>query len=158
VLLGWTVLQPSARERRWLLGAVSTCLVVGAALAVAAGTLDPRHPLRVGAAAAVAFVAGLCGIGQLRRRVDRTFELAIRDGRVELRRASAPADLGPPARCVFVAPWLITFRFGSTWVRVWPDSLPPEAFRRVHACVRWQPSGTDPKQLPGPRPETETDA
>lgn len=158
MLLGWTVLQPSARERQWLQGAVAACLMIAAALAVAAATLDPRHPLRVGAASAVAFGAWLWGIGRLRRRVDRAFEIAIRAGRVELRRASGRADPGPPPRCVFAAPWLITFRLGSTWVRVWPDSLPPEAFRRVHACVRWQPSGADPKQLPGPGPETETDA
>jgi len=158
VLLRWTVLQPSARERRWLLGAVAGCLLVAAALVAAAATLDPRHPVRVGVAAAAAVAGGLWGIGRLRSRVGRAFELAIREGRVELRRTGEGMAPGLPAQCVFAAPWLITFRLGSTWVRVWPDSLPPEAFRRVHACVRWQAASADPKQPSGPRPETETDA
>ncbi len=54
-------------------------------------------------------------------------------------RATAAGSNAPAvaARCVFVAPWLITMRCGAILVPVWPDSLPQEAFRRLHACVLW---------------------
>jgi len=160
VVLGWTVLQPSARERRWLQVAVAACLAVAVALAFAAVTMDPRHPSRVGTAAAAAVVASLWGIVRLRRTSSDAFEVCVRNGRVELRaRDAGEAPAETPTRCVFAAPWLITFRSGSNWVRVWPDSVPPDVFRRLHACVRWErPAGTDSKQTPGPRPENETDA
>jgi hypothetical protein len=143
VLLGWAVLQPSIREKRWLQLATATCVLVAALLAVAAMALDPRHPLRVWTAAVLALAAALWGAWQLYvPRAPRT-EIRIRDGDVWLRVGGpGPEAREEKARCVFAAPWLITFRIGSNYFRLWPDSLPPDAFRRVHACVRWERTGT----------------
>jgi hypothetical protein len=143
VLLGWAALQPSIREQRWLQLATATCALVAALLAVAALALDPRHPLRVGTAALLALAAALWGAWQLRIARAPAIEIRIRDGDVWLRdKEPGPESREEKARCVFAAPWLITFRFGSNYVRLWPDSLPPDAFRRVHACVRWERTGT----------------
>jgi hypothetical protein len=143
VLLGWTVLRPSMREKRWLQLATVTCAMVAALLTVAALALDPRHPLRVGTAALFALVGALWGVRQLSARGAATTEIRIRDGKVLLRETGAgPEAREEMARCVFAAPWLITFRFGTNYVRLWPDSLPADAFRRVHACVRWERTGT----------------
>ena len=139
MLLGWTVLRPSKREKRWLQLATATCALVAALLTVAALALDPRHPLRVGTAALFALVAALWGGRQLAAKGAATTEVRIRDGRVLLREKGTELEAREEvARCVFAAPWLITFRFGSNYVRLWPDSLPADAFRRVHACVRWE--------------------
>jgi hypothetical protein len=143
VLLGWTVLRPSMRERRWLQLATVTCALVAVLLTVAALALDPRHPLRVGTAALFALVAVLWGVRQLGAREAAATEIRIRDGNVLLRgTGTGPEAREEVARCVFAAPWLITFRFGSKYVRLWPDSLPADAFRRVHACVRWERTGS----------------
>jgi hypothetical protein len=141
VLLGWAVLQPSMREKRWLQLATAACVLVASLLAVAAMALDPRYPLRVGSAALLALAAALWSAWQLRVARAAAIEIRIRDGDVWLR-DSGPEAREERARCVFAAPWLITFRFGSNYVRLWPDSLPPDAFRRVHACVRWERTGT----------------
>lgn len=127
------------REKRWLQLATVTCALVAALLTVAALALDPRHPLRVGTAALFALVAALWGVRQLAAKGAATTEIRIRDGRVLLREKGTGLEAREGvARCVFAAPWLITFRFGSNYVRLWPDSLPADAFRRVHACVRWE--------------------
>jgi hypothetical protein len=131
------------REKRWLQLATVTCALVAVLLAVAALALDPRHPLRVGTAAVLALAAALWGAWQLRVAGAPATEIRIRDGIVWLRnREPEPEARKERARCVFAAPWLITFRFGSNYVGLWPDSLPPDAFRRVHACVRWGRTGT----------------
>jgi len=127
------------RERRWLQLATLTCARVAALLTVAALVLDPRHPLRVGTAALLALAAALWGVRQLRAKGAATVEIRIRDGDVWLREEATDLEVREErARCVFAAPWLITFRFGSNYVRLWPDCLPPDVFRRVHACVRWE--------------------
>lgn len=131
------------RERRWLQLATLNCTLVAALLTVAALALDPRHPQRVGTAALFALVAALWGVWQLAPKGAATTEIRIRDGNVLLRETgTGPEARKEVARCVFAAPWLITFRFGSKYVRLWPDSLPADAFRRVHACVRWERIGT----------------
>jgi hypothetical protein len=149
VQLAWTVLQPSTRERRWLQAAVAVCVLLAALLMVAALVLDPRHPLQVGSATVLATVAASWGLWRLRRPAAVVAELRIGDGSVWLREAGTDGQAREEkARCVFAAPWLITFRFGSKFVRLWPDSLSPDAFRRVHACVRWERAGSNP--LTGP--------
>lgn len=131
------------REKRWLQLATVTCALVAALLTVATLALDPRHPLRVGTAAPFALVAALWGVLQLAARGAATTEIRIRDGSVLLRETgTGPEAREKVARCVFAAPWLITFRFGSNYVRLWPDSLPADAFCRVHASVRWERTGT----------------
>ncbi len=129
------------REKRWLQLATVTCALVAVLLTVAALALDPRYPLRVGTAALFALVAALWGVRQLAAKGAATTEIRIRDGNVLLRE-TGPEPREEVARCVFAAPWLITFRFGSNYVRLWPDCLPADAFRRVHACMRWERTGT----------------
>jgi hypothetical protein len=130
------------REKRWLQLATLACALVAAVLAIAALTRDPRHPERVAAAALIALVATFWGLWRLRANGQCATEIGIRDGSVWLRETKAgPETREEKARCVFAAPWLITFRFGSKYVRLWPDALPPDAFRRIHACVRWERTG-----------------
>lgn len=137
-------MQPSRLERRWLQAAVATCGLVAALLTLAALILDPRHPLRVGSAAALAGAATLWGIRKLQDPVSALTELRIgADGHIRLRDARAgPGSPEQKVKCVFAAPWLITLRSGSRFIRLWPDSLPPETFRRVYAYIRWERAGT----------------
>ena len=130
------------REKRWLQLATAACVLVASLLAVAAMALDPRDPLRVGGQPRYSHWRRPYGArGSSVSRGQPRPRSRIRGGDVWLR------DRGPEAReerarSVFAAPWLITFRFGSNYVRLWPDSLPPDAFRQVHACVRWERTGT----------------
>ncbi len=59
---------------------------------------------------------------------------------------------GTPLRqrlqCVFAAPWLITLKSGTMWVRIWPDSVPGNLFRRFWVHVRWSP-GRQPADRTG---------
>ena len=66
-------------------------------------------------------------------------EISISDDGSFMMRGTAPGqnELTVSARCVFVARWLITMRCGAILVPVWPDSLPQEAYRRLHACALW---------------------
>ena len=105
------------REKRWLQLATVTCALVAVLLTVAALALDPRYPLRVGTAALFALVAALWGVRQLVAKGAATTEIRIRDGNVLLRE-TVPEPREEVARCVFAAPWLITFRFGSNYVRL----------------------------------------
>jgi hypothetical protein len=129
------------RETRWLQLATAACVLVASLLAVAAMALDPRYPVAVGTATLLALAAALWSAWQLRVAGAAAIEIRIRDGDVWLR-DSGPDAREERARSVFAAPWWITFRFGSNYVRLWPDSLPPDAFRQVHACVRWERTGT----------------
>jgi len=143
VILGWTVLLPSVRERRLWLAAIAAAATVAAVLAIAALAVDPRHPVRLWVAAWVALVAAGWGVHRARRAAGRRAEVSVAaDGAVHARLLNGPADtLGGAARCVFVAPWLITLKSGAMLVPVWPDALSPDAFRRLHACARWMGSG-----------------
>jgi hypothetical protein len=133
VILGWTVLRPSARERSLRALALAVAAGAAAALAGAAAFGDPRSPgvLAVAAAAAMLAVAVAA-----RRPRGRAREVAVDpDGTVRLRLAGGAESL--PAVCRYAAPGLITLRAGATSVPIWPDSVPREAFRRLSACVRW---------------------
>jgi hypothetical protein len=122
---------------------VATCVLVVALLAFAGLAMDPRYPLRVGSAAVFALCGAIWGLRQLRLPAAIETELRIRDGTIWLRdRGAGPEEQEWRAQCVFAAPWLITFRMGSKYIRIWPDSLPMDAFRRVHACIRWERPGT----------------
>jgi len=136
VILSWTVLQPSALERRWRAAALLVAGAVCVALVSAAVGSDPRHPklLFVAIAACLAATLG----AYFWPRTDERHEVAIdRDGVVLLRPIASPADAGSALRAVFGAPWLITFKSGTIWLAIWPDSLPPDAFRRLWVTTRW---------------------
>ncbi len=136
MILGWTVLQPSARERRLRLAAIAAAATVAAVLAIAAVALDPRHPVRVWVAAGWG-VRGAC------QAAGRRTEVSIAsDGAVQARPLNGRGyALEAAVRCVFVAPWLITLKSGAMLVPVWPDALSPDALRRLHACARWAGTG-----------------
>ncbi|HQR21679.1 MAG TPA: hypothetical protein PKV98_12475 [Burkholderiaceae bacterium] len=139
MILGWTVLQPSARERRlWLMAAVAAA-AVAVLLATVMWSAEPRHPGRLGVAAVASACAAAWAVRSVRRKPDRHTEVAVgHDGMLHMRRAgTTEPDRPDAAHCVFVAPWLITLRCGAILVAIWPDSLPSDAFRRLHACARW---------------------
>ncbi len=145
------MLQSSARERRLWAVAIAAGVVSAVVLAYGALSRDPRHPLRTWTAAGLA--AAAVGIAVARRWRAAPFQREMRiaaDGvpwiRVQLP-AGSPAE-ERPAQAVFVAPWLITLHADATWVAVWPDSLTPDAFRRLHACVRWARSELRPETDP----------
>lgn len=160
MILGWTVLQPSVRERRLWLAAIAAAATVAAVLAIAALALDPRHPVRVWVAAGMAVVAVSWGVRGARQAAGRRTEVSVApDGAVQARPLNGRADaLGGAARCVFVAPWLITLKSGGMLVPVWPDALSPDAFRRLHACARWAgtggPAGADNDKRTGSHNDT----
>jgi hypothetical protein len=143
VILGWTVLQPSARERRLWMAAIAAAATIAVVLAIAALALDPRHPARLWVAAGIALVAAGWGVRGARQAAGRHTEVSVAsDGAVQARPLNGRADaLEAAARCAFVAPWLITLKSGGMLVPVWPDALSPDAFRRLHACARWGGSG-----------------
>lgn len=73
--------------------ATLTCALVAALLTVAALVLDPRHLLRVGAAALLALAAALWGVRQLRAKGAATVEIGIRDGDVWLREEATDLEV-----------------------------------------------------------------
>lgn len=139
MILGWSVLQPSVRERRlWLAAAAALCAsAIG--LALAAALSDPRHPGQVWLAAATSAMAAAWSMRAGSKVFEASHEISILDDGTFMMRAIASGSNDPAstACCVFVASWLITMRCGAILVPVWPDSLPPEAFRRLHACALW---------------------
>jgi hypothetical protein len=159
LIQAWTVLQPSARE--WRLWAVAVAAGVASSMVLIYGALamDPRHPGRTGTAAALAAAAVAVAAAMRRSYAQGTRELRIAADGVPWIRAQPSAGRAAdesPARPVFVAPWLITLRSDATWVAVWPDSLPPDAFRRLHGCVRWARSEPRSATAP-PRPGHDDD-
>ena len=151
MIQGWTALQPSTRERRLWTAALAAGVVSASLLLYGALAMDPRHPVRTWTAFALAIGSVALAVLRRRRTASPRRELRIdRDGSAWLRNAR-PSGNGAgeqPAQAVFVAPWLITLRAGATLIAVWPDSLPADAFRRLHACVRWtrHDSPTDTRQ------------
>jgi hypothetical protein len=151
VILGWTVLQPSARERRLWLAAVAATAASAGALAVAALVADPRHPVQLWSAALVLAVASAWALANSRPSSGRSREVRIdAEGAIWTRAQPGTRDSEFKSRCVFVAPWLITLRCGAMLVAVWPDSLPSDAFRRLHACARWSGSTDTARQIAVP--------
>jgi hypothetical protein len=143
VIRGGTVLQPSARERRLWLAAIAAAATIAVAPAIAALALDPRHPARLWVAAGIALAAAGWGVRGARRAARRRTEVSVgSDGAVQARPLNGRADaLKVESGCVFVAPWLITLKSGGMLVPVWPDALPADAVRRLHACARWAGTG-----------------
>jgi hypothetical protein len=129
VLVPWTALQPSARERRWRLAGQLGGFVALAATFVALSQGGPLNPLL-----AVALIAAAVGLSWPRRPV--AWQLGIDEGgRILARRPDASPERH--LQCVFAAPWLVTFRVGRKLVPVWPDALPAESYRRLWVYLRW---------------------
>jgi hypothetical protein len=126
-------------------------------LAIAAVVADPRYPVRIWTAALVSAVACVWALVRCRLSSGRSREVRIdADGSIWTRIQAGVPDSECESRCVFAALWLITLRCGAMLVAVWPDSLPSEAFRRLHACARW--SGLTNKGKPTAEPGNQNDA
>lgn len=145
------------REQTLRLVALAGTLLVTCALTAAALFGDPRHPLQVWTAVVASAAIALFSAWRLRSRLPAArLEVAIdANGRPWLRATDPVADEpdgggAPLAQCRFAAPWLITLHCGALRAPVWPDSLPAEAFRRLHACVRWARPAHDAAPAPTP--------
>jgi hypothetical protein len=151
VILGWTVLRPSARER-WLRNAARVATgATAVGLSGAALLADPRHPVPLWLAVVAAWLLLVWSLVERGGRPGG--ELAIDDDGVVFYRQPAGGNEAPAAaRGVFVDQWLITLWVGAMWVPVWPDALPADAFRRLQACVRWSAATAAPDS---PRPPTD---
>lgn len=151
MILGWTVLQPSARERWLRYAARVTAGATALGLSGAALLGDPRNPALLWLAVLTAWL--LLAWSLVGRVAQPGGELAIDDeGVVHYRQTAGSHEAPVVARGVFVDQWLITLRVGAMWVPVWPDALPADAFRRLQACVRWSAAITAPDS---PRPPTD---
>jgi hypothetical protein len=111
--------------------------------AVRDGSLEPL-------AAVSAVLAAAGGLLAARPATREPIEVGIDDaGGVSMRRVAGTGDCTEQRlRCVFAAPWLITLDSGTMWVRIWPDSLPGNLFRRFWVHVRWNP-GRQPTDRTG---------
>lgn len=146
MLVSWTPLSPSRREqglRR-----------VAQALGWSAATVLFGAAIRDGSTEAVPALAALLAAvgGWLAGRLDprEPIEIGVDDsGCIAVRRAVDAGD-SPEQRlqCVFAAPWLITLKSGTMWVRIWPDSVSGNLFRRFWVHVRWNP-GRQPADRTG---------
>ena len=120
----------------------STATVLSCA-AIRDGSIDPVPAL----AALLAAVGGLlAGRPALREPI----EIGVDDsGGIALRRVTGTGgSTDQRLQCVFAAPWLITLKSGTMWVRIWPDSVPGNLFRRFWVHVRWNP-GRQPADRTG---------
>lgn len=90
-------------------------------------------------AASVVLLAALGIVFFPRRR--RAWQLAIADGGRVVGRA-ADSDPERHLQCLFASTWLITLRVGTDIVPVWPDSLPPDSYRRLWVHLRWTHPGS----------------
>jgi hypothetical protein len=138
VILSWTRLHPSAHERRWRIAGLAGAIAVSVLLAYFAAFREPRRPVVVWTAWAVSVAAVGLVAAQFRPQVAREIAIDAR-GVVHLRAAASLPQVEPdrPIRPIFAAPWLITLLQGTMSVAIWPDSLPPDAYRRLWVCVRW---------------------
>jgi hypothetical protein len=137
VIVAWTPLSPSRRERVLRHAAVALAYGSGLILLAASVESDGLHPV----AALSAVVSWLAGLLAGRPRAFRALDVGIDDaGFPVVRGAAGGAGFAEQRmRCVFAAQWLITLRRATMWVLIWPDSLSGNAFRRLWVQVRWNP-------------------
>jgi hypothetical protein len=151
VLVAWTPLARSRRERLLRRVALGAALVATTALLAAALAAEPVDSV----AAAAALAAGIAAWFAGRPAKHQPIEIGIdADGCLVMRCAVAPStDAVHHLQCAYAAPWLITLRNGPKWVAIWPDSLPEHEFRRVWVHIRWGagriPAGRPAGSLPG---------
>jgi hypothetical protein len=107
------------------------------------GSIDPVPALAALLAAAGGLLAG-------RPAPREPIEIGVDDsGCIAVRRAVGTEDSTEQRfQVVFAAPWLITLQSGTMWVRIWPDSVPGNLFRRFWVHVRWNP-GRQPADRTG---------
>ena len=144
MLVPWTPLTPSRRERG--VRRIGVCLAVAASAAMpaAAAGVEPVHPfLAITALLALlasALAARSSPTGPIEVGVDRSGALTIRRG------AAFDNRLEQGLQCVFAAPWLITLKCGTMLIPIWPDSVPENTYRRLWVHIRWG-SGRRPADL-----------
>ena len=145
MLVPWTPLRPSRRERAVLRIGALLAVATSALLLVGAVRADPFDDL----VAAAAFLALLAGAVAGRSRPCTPLEVGVdRSGALTVRRADEAANLTEHGlQCVFAAPWLITLKGGTIWIPIWPDSVPGNTYRRLWVHIRWG-SGRHPADLP----------
>jgi hypothetical protein len=97
------------------------------------GTVEPAAALAALLAAAGGWLAG-------RQAREAPIDIGVDDsGCIVVRRVTTAPETTEYLRCVFAAPWLITLTSDTMWVRIWPDSLPGNIFRRLWVHIRWNP-------------------
>ena len=145
MLVPWTPLTPSRRERVVRRIGAALGWATSAALLLAAARQEPFEPF-LGIAALLALLAG--GLAS-RRASTGPIEVGVdRSGALTARRGTAPDGAPEPGlRCVFAAPWLITLKRGTMCISIWPDSVPGNTYRRLWVHIRWS-SGRQPGDLP----------
>jgi hypothetical protein len=151
VLVPWTPLTPSRRERAVRRLGVAASLATAAALLGAAVGGEALDPLP----ASAALLALLAGVFAARSTPTGPIEVGVdRSGALTVRGATGCID-APEHRlkCVFAAPWLITVKRGTMLIPIWPDSVPGNAYRRLWVHVRWgagrQPADRPARIAPG---------
>ncbi len=140
MLVAWTPLYSSQRERILRLIGCGAALATAVVLLIAAARSDP-FAVHL---AALALLSTGVGVLMARTPVGRAIEIGVdARGRVTARRTAHPEEHAEdPVRCVFASPWLITLRRDAMWIPIWPDSVPSETFRRIWVHVRWTPDRT----------------
>ena len=144
MLLPWSVLRPSLRARRmrqvgYAIAGVSSVVLFSAAFAA-----DPFDANRLLLAFCVAILC-LFATRQVQHR--KPLEVGVApNGEIKLRERrssdavaideSEPAE-SMPIRVGFAAPWLISLRSGTMFVAIWPDCLPPPAYRQLWVHLHW---------------------
>jgi hypothetical protein len=151
VLVPWTPLAPSRRERAIRRIGVAAVLATAAGLLAAAAGEEALDPLPAGAA----LLALLAGIFAARSTPAEPIEVGVdRLGALTVRGVTGCIDAPEHGvQCVFAAPWLITLKCGTMLIAIWPDSVPGNAFRRLWVHVRWgagrQPADRPARIAPG---------
>jgi hypothetical protein len=145
VLVPWTPLTPSRRERAVRRLGVAALLAAAAALLAAVAGGEALDPWPAGAA----LLALLAGVFAARSTATDPIEVGVdRSGALTVRGA-ADGISGPEhgVQCVFAAPWLITLKRDTMLIPIWPDSVPVNTYRRLWVHVRWG-AGRQPADLP----------
>ena len=135
MLVPWTALQPSSRARQWRRAGVAIALASCATLFAAAFLSDPFDPI----AALLGGVGCLSAWLAMRPRKPRRIEVGVSSlGQVMLREGD-DWEIGKSAtvEMPFASAWLISLRRGTMLVAIWPDSLPPSAYRQLWVHLRW---------------------
>jgi hypothetical protein len=145
VLVPWTPLTPSRRERAVRRAGVFLAVATSVTLAVAAARADAFDAFLTAAAALALLAGAVAG----RPRPPAPLEVGVdRSGALAVRRADDAESVPEHGlQCVFAAPWLITLRRGTIWIPIWPDSVPGNSYRRLWVHIRWR-SGRPPADLP----------
>jgi len=106
------------------------------------GSIEPPAALAALLAAAGGWLAG-------REAREAPIDIGVDDsGCIAARRFTTMDETTEHLRCVFAAPWLMTLKGGTMRVRIWPDSVPGNIFRRLWVHIRWNP-GRQPANRTG---------